>query len=409
MRPNKIRGGALNTVSADARGYRLTSIDMLRGLVIIIMAIDHTRDFFHSGASIDPMGDANVSLPLALTRWITHFCAPVFVLLSGTSAGLMAARKSSKDLCMFLLTRGLWLIVVEIFIISTCITFSPGGMEQFGGHTLAFMQVIWAIGASMVVLAFAQFLGRKVCLVLGAVIVLGHNLLDAGWPAPQSPLDTGWPLWVSLHATMSRVAGPFHFMFLYPLLPWIGVMLLGFGVSLLFERAPEVRNRLLLRWGVLLTVAFVALRFIDGYGEPNHWQSHASGAATFIDFLNTTKYPPSLLFLLMTLGPAAIFCAFADRMRGFFTDMFVMFGRVPFAFYVAHFFLLHVLSVLLGLAQGFRAEQIMTFPLFYPQGYGVSLPVVYAVWAFVIAALYPFCRWVAGVKARNRSWWLSYL
>jgi uncharacterized membrane protein len=208
---------------------------------------------------------------------------------------------------------------------------------------------------------------------------------------------------------MSKVAGPFHFMFLYPLLPWIGVMLLGFGVSLLFERAPEARNRQLLLWGIALTAAFVVLRMIDGYGEPNRWQAHAAGAATLIDFLNTTKYPPSLLFLLMTLGPAAIFCAYADRMRGFFTDMFVMFGRVPFAFYVAHFFLLHVLSVLLGMAQGFRAEQIMTFPLFYPQGYGVPLIAVYGVWALVVALLYPFCRWVAGVKARNRSWWLSYL
>ena len=309
----------------------------------------------------------------------------------------------------FLLSRGLWLIFVEIFIISTAVTFSPGGIEQFGGRTLAFMQVIWVIGASMVLLACAQFLGRRVCLVAGAVIVLGHNLLDGTWPAPQNLLDTSLPAWAALHASTSEVAGPFHFLFLYPLLPWIGVMLLGFGVSMLFERPPEARNRALLRWGLVITAAFVVLRFIDGYGEPNHWQSHALGAATLIDFLNTTKYPPSLMFLLMTLGPAAIFCAYADRMRGFFKDMFVMLGRVPFAFYVAHFYLLHVLSVLLGTLQGFRPEQLMTFPLFYPQGYGVSLPVVYAVWALVIALLYPFCRWVAGVKSRNRSWWLSYV
>ena len=398
----------MNTV-ADQRGYRLGSIDMLRGLVIIIMAIDHSRDFFHSGASIDPMGEANVSLPLALTRWITHFCAPVFVLLSGTSAGLMLGRKSSRDLCSFLLTRGLWLIFVEIFIISTAITFSPGGLEQFGGRTLAFMQVIWVIGASMVALAFAQFLGRGFCLVVGSVIVLGHNLLDATWPVPPSLVDTSSPVWVALHAATSKVAGPFHFLFLYPLLPWVGVMLLGFGVSALFERPAPERNRALLRWGFVLTAAFVVMRFIDGYGEPNHWHAHDSGAATLIDFLNTTKYPPSLMFLLMTLGPAAIFCAFADRMHGFLKDMFVMFGRVPFAFYVVHFYLLHTLSVLLGMTQGFTVGQMATFPLFYPQGYGVSLPIVYAVWALVVALLYPFCRWVADVKARNRAWWLSYL
>jgi uncharacterized membrane protein len=394
--------------SSDARGYRLTSIDMLRGLVIVIMAIDHTRDFFSTAMSIDPMNDPNVGLPLALTRWITHFCAPVFVLLSGTSAGLMTARKSPAELCKFLATRGLWLIFMEIFIISTAATYAPGGIVQLGGKTLAFMQVISAIGASMVLLAGLQFIGRKACLALGAAIVLGHNALDGHWPVSQGILDTSPPFWAALHVSMSKVAGPFHFLFLYPLLPWLGVMLLGFGASVLFEREPAARNRALLSWGLVITAAFIVLRFIDGYGEPNHWQSQARGAATLIDFLNNTKYPPSLLFLAMTLGPAAIFCAFADRMHGFFKDMFVMFGRVPFAFYVAHFYLLHALSVLLGVTQGIPVAELLTFPPFYPRNYGVSLPLVYAVWALVIVILYPFCRWVAAVKARNRAWWLSY-
>jgi uncharacterized membrane protein len=394
---------------ADQRAYRLSSIDMLRGLVIVIMALDHARDFFSTAMSIDPMSDPNVGLPLALTRWITHFCAPVFVLLSGTSAGLMVARKSPAELARFLLTRGLWLILVEIFIISTATSFSPGGIEQLGGKTLAFMQVIWVIGASMVLLAGLQFLGRRFCLVLGAVIVLGHNVLDGHWPVSAGLTDTAPPLWAALHVSMSRVAGPFHFLFLYPLLPWLGVMLLGFGASYLFEREAAARNRALLSWGFALTAAFFVLRFIDGYGDPNHWESHGRGVATLVDFLNTSKYPPSLQFLTMTLGPAAIFCAFADRMRGFFKDVFVMFGRVPFAFYVAHFYLLHLLSLLLGAMQGIPVTQLMTFPPFYPPGYGVSLPLVYAVWALVIALLYPFCRWVAGVKARNRAWWLSYV
>jgi uncharacterized membrane protein len=398
----------LNT-AADQRAYRLTSIDMLRGLVIIIMAIDHTRDFFHSGAAIDPMGDPNVPLSLALTRWITHFCAPVFVFLAGTSAGLMVARKSANDLCMFLLTRGLWLIFVEIVVISTATSFSPGGIEQLGGHTLVFFQVIWAIGASMVLLAFAQFLGRKICLVLGILIVVGHNTLDGHWPVVQSIVDTSPPLWAALHVSMSKVYGPFHLLLLYPLLPWVGVMLLGFGASALFERDAAARNRALLAWGIAITVGFLALRFIDSYGEPNHWQAQPSGAGTLIDFLNTTKYPPSLLFLAMTLGPAAIFCAYADRMHGFLKDTLVMFGRVPFAFYVAHFYLLHLLSVLLGVMQGFRAEQLMTFPPFYPRGYGVSLLGVYGVWLLVILLLYPLCRWMADLKTRSRAWWLSYL
>ncbi|HEX6398538.1 MAG TPA: heparan-alpha-glucosaminide N-acetyltransferase domain-containing protein [Steroidobacteraceae bacterium] len=396
-------------MNSDQRAYRLSSIDMLRGLVIVIMAIDHTRDFFHSGAAIDPMGDPNVPLVLALTRWITHFCAPVFVFLSGTSAGLMAARKSPRELAWFLLTRGAWLILIEIFVISTAITLAPGGIEQVGGRTLAFMQVIWAIGASMVLLAGAQFLGRKACLALGAVIVLGHNLLDGHWPEAKGLLDTSLPLWATLHSVISKTAGPFHFLFLYPLGPWFGVMLLGFGASVLFERESAARDPALLGWGLGITTLFIVLRLVDAYGEPNHWQAQATVSGTLIDFLNVTKYPPSLLFLAMTLGPAAIFCAYADRMRGAFKEVFVTFGRVPFAFYVAHFYLLHMLSLVLGMQQGFAPRQLMTFPPFYPQGYGIPLAGVYLVWAAVIAALYPFCRWVAGVKARNRAWWLSYV
>ena len=402
------QGDGVNT-AADQRGYRLSSIDMLRGLVIVIMALDHTRDFFSVQMSIDPMSDPNVGLPLALTRWITHFCAPVFVFLAGTSAGLMLARKPPADLAKFLLTRGLWLIFVELFIISTATTFSPGGIEQLGGKTLVFMQVIWSIGASMVILAGLQFLGRKICLLLGALIVLGHNALDGHWPASEGLLDSTPPLWAALHTSMSKVAGPFHFLFLYPLLPWLGVMLLGFGASVLFQRPAASRDRALLLWGVAITLAFIVLRFIDGYGEPNHWETQARGAATFIDFLNTTKYPPSLMFLAMTLGPAAIFCAFADRMRGFAKDTFVMFGRVPFAFYVAHFYLLHLLSLGLGAMQGLPVSQLMTFPPFYPAGYGISLIGVYGVWALVIALLYPLCKWMADLKARNKAWWLSYL
>jgi uncharacterized membrane protein len=394
---------------ADQRGYRLSSIDMLRGLVIVIMALDHTRDFFSVQMAIDPMSDPNVGLPLALTRWITHFCAPVFVFLAGTSAGLMRERKSPAQLAKFLLTRGLWLIFVEIFIISTAATFSPGGIEQLGGKTLVFMQVIWAIGASMVVLAGLQFLGERVCLALGAIIVLGHNALDGHWPTSEGVLDTSPPLWAALHTTMSQLAGPFHFAFLYPLLPWVGVMLLGFGASLLFQRPAASRDRALLLWGLAITVAFFVLRFLDGYGDPNHWDAQAGGARTLIDFLNTSKYPPSLLFLAMTLGPAAIFCAYADRMRGFVKDMFVMFGRVPFAFYVAHFYLLHLLSLAVGAAQGIPVAQLLTFPPFYPAGYGLPLTGVYVVWVVVIVLLYPLCKWIAAVKARNKSWWLSYL
>ena len=187
-------------------------------------------------------------------------------------------------------------------------------------------------------------------------------------------------------------------------------MLLGFGIAGIFERPPERRNAFLLRTGVALTIAFAVIRAFDWYGDPNPWQVQAAGmTSTVIDFLNTTKYPPSLAFLLMTLGPAAILCALADRVTGAIKDVLVMFGRVPFAFYVAHVILIHAISVLLGLVQGFAVSQMATVFLFYPKGFGVGLPGVYAIWVLVIVLLYPFCRWVAAVKSRRRDWWLSYL
>ena len=209
---------------------------------------------------------------------------------------------------------------------------------------------------------------------------------------------------------MAIPVGPFLFRFAYPLLPWIGVMSLGFGISGIFEQPAARRNTILLRAGVALTAGFLLIRAIGSYGDPNPWQIQPAGmTATVMDFLNTTKYPPSLDYLLMTLGPAAILCSFADRMTGAIKGVLVMFGRVPFAFYVAHFFLIHLLSVFLGVIQGFTVHQMMTTYRFYPKGYGIGLPWVYAVWALVVFLLYPLCRWVAGVKARRRDWWLSYI
>ena len=381
---------------------------MVRGLVIVIMAIDHVRDFTMIGTEFDPMANPNISAGLFVTRWITHFCAPVFVLLAGTSAGLMTARKSRHALARFLVSRGAWLIFVEMFVISNLTTFSPRGVPELGGSIVAAMQVIWAIGASMLVLAALQYAGRRVCLLAGIAILVSHNLVDSFWPANALLEDR--PLWAALHSQMSVHAGPFHFVFIYPLVPWIGVMLVGFGVAELFEQSAGRRNEILLRGGLALTVLFVVLRALHTYGDPNPWQVQPGGTtATVIDFFNTTKYPPSLLFLLMTLGPAAVLCALADRWTGFLKNALVTFGRAPFAFYVTHFLLIHLIAVALGVAQGFGARPFLTIFFFFPKGYGVGLPGVYALWAVVIVALYPLCRWVAAVKARRRDRWLSYV
>jgi uncharacterized membrane protein len=393
---------------ADQRGYRLSAIDVVRGLVIVIMAIDHVRDFTMIGTEQDPMTNPNITAAVFFTRWITHFCAPVFVLLAGTSAGLMTARKNPHALARFLVIRALWLILIEMLVISNLATFSPRGIPELQGSVLVAMQVIWAIGASMLALAALQYLGRRTCLLVGIGIVVSHNLLDRFWLT--NALLEERPLWVALHAQMSFHAGPFQFVFIYPVLAWIGVMFVGFGVSEIFEWPAARRNAVLLRAGVALTAVFVMLRALDVYGDPNTWQRQPGGTmATVIDFLNTTKYPPSLLFLLMTTGPAAVLCALADRWTGVVKNALVTFGRVPFAFYVPHFLLIHVIAVVLGVAQGFDGRRFLTIFFFFPKGYGVGLPGVYALWAVVIIALYPFCRWVEAVKARRRDWWLSYV
>src|SRR5262245_27193207 len=263
----------------DRRAYRMSSLDLLRGLVIVVMALDHVRDSFMLGAMQDPTSDPNVGPLLFATRWITHFCAPTFVFLAGTSAGLMARRRSPGELASFLLTRGLWLVVLEVLVISTATSFAPTGVEGFGGRIYIHLQVIWVIGASMMILAGAQFLGRRACLVIGAAIVLGHNLLDGIWPAAMTSASTA-PLWAALHARQFYDGGPFAIYFNYSLLPWCGVMFLGFGSAGLFELPPKERDGLLLRIGVSLVIAFILLRASHVYGDPRLWAVNPSTTAS---------------------------------------------------------------------------------------------------------------------------------
>ncbi len=396
-------------MDTPGRGYRLSNIDLLRGLAIVVMALDHVRDYFMVGGEQDPMSNPSIGAALFFTRWITHFCAPVFVFLAGTSVGLMLTRRAPAEVAAFLVKRGLWLVLVEVVVVSTAWSFAPWGVAQIGGSVVVVLGVIWAIGVGMLVLAAAQGLGQRACLLIGATIVCGHNLLDTVWPLTSGLFDTGHPLWVALHAQMAVAAGPVLMVFVYPVLPWVGVMLLGYGSASVFLEAPDRRNAQLMAWGAAATTAFIVIRLTGLYGDPNPWQLQQNGVATLIDFLNVSKYPPSLLYLLMTLGPAAMLCAVADRVAGWVAQPLITFGRAPFAFYVSHLYAIHALAVAFGVAQGFAARQFLTFGFFFPQGYGVQLPAVYLVWLMVVAGLYPFCRWVVAVKGRRRDWWLSYL
>lgn len=405
----------MNAVAADAvlvsdqRAYRMMSIDILRGLVIVVMALDHVRDYVMAGSVQDPTADPATGPLLFATRWITHFCAPTFVFLAGTSVGLMARRKRPSDLAQFLLLRGLWLVIIEILVISMASSFAPMGITELGGRTYVGLQVIWVIGASMMVLAGAQYLGPRACLAIGLAIVFGHNLLDSVWPAASTTGITE-PLWAVLHARQVYEVGPLSVYFSYPLLPWIGVMLVGYASAGLFQGPSNLRNERLTRIGVGLVIGFFLLRALDIYGDPHPWHVYPSRiAASVMSFLATTKYPPSLLYLLMTLGPAAIVCGFVERLGSGVRDVLVTYGRAPLAFYVAHLYLIHATTILLGIAQGFSAQQFLTQYRYYPRGYGVTLAGVYVIWIAVVVVLYPFCRWVSSVKARRTDWWLSYV
>jgi uncharacterized membrane protein len=372
-------------------------VDLLRGLVMVIMVLDHVRAYL-TEVRFDPTDLARTDLALFGTRWITHFCAPTFVFLAGASAWIAGTRRTRGELARFLLTRGLWLILLEVTVISL-------GWYFTTRMTMGVVaQVIWVIGASMVVLAGLIHIPRPAIAAFGLVLVLGHNLLDGITP---EQLGAFAPLWHVLH-----VPGPLEVVpvfLLYPLIPWVGVMALGYVAGpVVFSRSPRDSRRL--AWaGGLLVLAFVVLRALDVYGDPSPRFDDGAPDLVAMSFLNLTKYPPSLLFLLMTLGPALVALSLLRRAKGPVAGVFVTFGRVPFLFYVTHLYLVHALAVAAGAAQGFPAADMRTVFLFLPEGYGFGLPVVYLVWLGVVALHYPLCKRYAALKARSRAWWLSYL
>ncbi len=395
----------------DNQVYRVATIDRVRGLAIIIMAIDHVRDYFYyASASVDPMGSSGIDWDLFLTRFVTHFCAPVFVFLAGTSAGLMALRKNSHQLGLFLVKRGLWLIFVEIVIVSTGWTFSPFGVAELGGSLLIIMQVIWVIGASMIILGGLQYLPVNIVLGLGIVILVGHNSLDTFWPVPGGGGMNEAPLWVALHAQSSVVSDNVHILFYYPLLPWIGVMALGFGCARVFCLDDFKLRQVLLTTGFTMMALFFLLRSFNGYGDPSSWISVSNNLSqTIMNYMNVNKYPPSLMYLCITLGPAFILLGYAGSWNGKIGEILVTFGRVPFLFYVVHIYLIHFISAGVGIFQGYDASKMLSDFTLYPDNWGYGLPVVYLVWLFILILLYPLCRWFMLVKKSRKDWWLSYL
>jgi uncharacterized membrane protein len=374
---------------------RLASIDVLRGLVIVIMALDHVRDYF-TDVRFDPLDASQTTAILYATRWITNFCAPVFILLAGVSAYLVGKRCTPGQLSKFLLTRGLWLIVLEWTVITLAWTFNL--KWELG----LIMQVIWAIGMSMVVLAALIHLPVKWVGAIGLAICLLHNLLD-GVPRPESAL---WgTVWSILYVQGPTAIGYVH----YPLIPWIGVMAVGYALGTVFDLDVEKRKRVLINAGFTAIVAFFVLRLANVYGDPLPWTVPADPSRTWMTFLNVEKYPPSLLYLLATLGPALVALAWLENTRGWMANVFATFGRVPLFFYVLHIALAHLAAGLLAMWVGYGNGVLNNFFLHFPKTWGISLTGVYIAWLFVVITLYPACRWFAGVKRRRGEWWLSYL
>lgn len=404
-----MKAATLTTQTAEVLSEkpRVSSIDMMRGIVMVIMALDHARDFFHLGGfTYNPTDMATTTPAIFFTRFITHYCAPTFVLLAGTSIFISTQRKSKKELSLFLLSRGLWLILLEITIIRFSFLFNLY-------YEVTFIQVIGAIGISMVLMAGVIHLSFKAILTIGFIIVFGHNLTD-GVQFPQGH----WfqPVWTLLHQQgFIDVGNGRGILILYPILAWIGLMLLGYCLGKLYSKGfdEQRRQKLLMRIGLSAIALFVVLRLINIYGDPAPWSTQKNALFTFMSFLNTTKYPPSLLYILMTIGPVLMILSWMER-RKFNIQFFNVFGRVPLFYYILHFFILHAISLVLFMNKTGRSLSEVDFHFsksfggITPEG-GYSLLWVYVGWAAVVLFLYPLCKWYNQYKSTHAHWWLSYL
>jgi len=397
----------MTNLTATAK-YRVTSIDLLRGVVMVIMAIDHVRDFFHIEASTgDPTNMATTTPQLFFTRWITHFCAPTFVFLAGTSAYLSGIKKTKAELSSFLVKRGFWLIAIELLVMSFAFTFNPL-------YNVLILQVIWSIGISMILLSLIIRLPINDILIIGLLILLTHNLLDYPEASIKGNAGFWWDLLHHGRFAMYTIF-PNHFLIiLYPFVPWFGVMCCGYCFGKLYEKnfAPALRKKILMQLGLGIIALFIVLRFMNAYGDPSPWSPQRNAVYTLLSFLNTTKYPPSLMYLCMTLGPAILSLAFIEKVQNKLAYFFIVFGRVPFFYYVVHFYYIHILCLIGFFISGYTSKDIIpknTPFLFRPDNFGYSLPIVYAIWFFVIITLYPLCKWYNKYKSTHYQWWLSYV
>jgi len=373
---------------------RISSIDTTRGLVMVIMALDHVRDFIHKTSMIqNPLDLQTTTTLLFLTRWVTHICAPTFVFLSGVSAFISFRRQNNISVSRrFLLTRGLWLVFLELTFVSFALWFDIH-------FRLLLLEVISAIGFSFIILSFLVKLPSRVIGLIGIIIVLSHNLLQ-GMSFPTSHISI---LISSLlfRPNMIPVSNDLAFYSAYPIIPWLGILLTGFGCGELFELPGEKRKRLFLKIGLSILMLFAIIRFINSYGDPLKWATQKSSIFTFLSFINLTKYPPSLLFTLMFIGVTFLILYISEGLKNRFTEIFEVFGRVPLFYFIIHLYIIHSLMFIILNIQGYSCSDFVFGPFKNGRpttGGGVGLLWIYLIWIGIVAILYPLCKWYGKYK-----------
>jgi len=387
---------------------RITSIDFLRGAIMIIMALDHVRDYLYAGSFFyDPLDLTKTSGILFFTRWITHFCAPIFMLLAGTSAYLIGQKKTKSELSVFLVKRGLWLIFLEMIVVNFGWNFNIT-------FPMFFFITIWALGVSMIVLAALIYLPKKLILGICILIVAGHNLLDNIHVAGNSLSAFGWSV---LHDQQFFTWHKEILLVGYPIIPLVAIMPLGYCLGSWYTADYNVQKRQknLLLLGCFSIAAFIVLRYTNLYGDPVKWSVQKNTFFTFLSFIKVNKYPPSLLYVLLTLGGAFLFLSFTEKLKGAVVKVVSVYGRVPMFYYLIHIYVIHLVALIAStLTPGQDWERwILTKPIWFTtdlKGYGFSLPVAYLIWIGLVIALYPLCKRYDAYKQTNKGkWWLSYL
>jgi len=388
----------MTTVDATAHiRARIFSIDTVRGLIMIIMTLDHVRDFLMvPGPS--PLAMKTTTVILFFTRWITHFCAPTFVFLSGVSVFLAGQKRSRRQLSLFLLKRGLWLIASDLLIISLIFTFDPT-------YHILVLEVLWAIGAGMIILSVLIYAPMPVIAAIGIVILFGHNLLDNVTPTPLMTVLFSAVASVIPTGTNRAIVE------LYAILPWSAPMFLGYVFGTLYaDKFDPTRRRQLLTWlGIAFCVLFIILRLANGYGDQSPWHTQQNAAHTFLSFLNVSKQPPSLLYFSVTLGPILLLLAFTEHFQNRFSTICRAYGNVPYFYFIVHLCTIRVINILLIIIQGLPIK-FTGFPLVWQaDGFGYPLWAIYLFWLLVVAILYLPCKWYGNYKRTHTQWWLSYL